>query len=521
MMKSCIRNIMILSVSAMVFSCAEDLGNYQYHELSELEIKGPEDKEVLTFDRLVLNPELGENALVDDEYSFEWKAIDRNGTYETTILGTDRKLDYEVRLNPGSYALYFTVTHKATGLYWQCESSLVVSSSMSEGWMVLCSDEGRSRLDMLSVVTGDMYEDVLSENGMPQMAGPRRIQWLSDKSDASSPYYLLTDDGATRLGKDAFEWKQEYLFSYESAESADLRPYSIVPAGFGKVIVSDGKAYHCESGMGIDGLYGSAVNKDFDVSPYVGANVLATQVYAAVFLLYDVDNQRFMSYCPLLVTPDLGALNPLQTMDDMRNLAEGMAPGAGMIGSAFDQWPEGMDCLYMENTRYDPGNAKMGMTYALLSDGDDVLLYGVQMGDILRYADCTYVIGKGYYGDLTGCTDVAEPGNLYAFSSLKSYMYYVSGETLYRIDLSKTPLVSEVQQTFPGERITCLKFNLYQKEENMSRSYDLIVASMRNGNGVLRIYEGQQSDGDFSKVTPEVYEGFAEIVDVTYKERIY
>ena len=39
--------------------------------------------------------------------------------------------------------------------------------------------------------------------------------------------------------------------------------------------------------------------------------------------------------------------------------------------------------------------------------------------------------------------------------------------------------------------------------------------------GVLRIYEGRESDGDFSKVEPVVYDGFKEIVDVEYKERIY
>ena len=35
------------------------------------------------------------------------------------------------------------------------------------------------------------------------------------------------------------------------------------------------------------------------------------------------------------------------------------------------------------------------------------------------------------------------------------------------------------------------------------------------------IYEGRDSDGDFSEVVPQKYEGFAEIKDVTYKERVY
>ena len=362
--------------------------------------------------------------------------------------------------------------------------------------------------------------DVLKGNGMPQMNGPRRIQWLSDKTDAASPYYLLTDEGATRLGRDAFEWKPEYNFDYEVAVQDKLIPHSITTGGFGKVIVSGTDAHYCEV-MGIDGLYGSAVNKGFSVAPFIGANVLATQVYAAVYLLYDTDNSRFMAYCPLLATNDLGNLNPVATMDEMGQIAEGMAPGAGVIGSAFKDWPEGMECIYMENTRYDPGNAKMGLTYALMRDGARCHLYGIQLGDILRYADCTYVLGKGYYGDLSGCRNILDPSSLYAFSSLKSCMYYALNGSVYKVDLSGDSIKEELQFSLPGETITCMKFNLYQKSENMQKSYDLIVGSVKNGKGILRVYEGRESGGDFKGVEPEVYTGFAEIVDVTYKERVY
>lgn len=515
------RKILYILVSVLlVASCSQDKGNYTYVDLNEPAIGAIQDQNVLTFSTLSIVPDLGDGEFGPEDYAFEWKAIDRMSASDPVVIGNERNLEYEVVLPPGSYALLFTVTEKATDLYWQKEVNLTVSSSMSEGWMVLCSDEGYARLDMVSAVTGETMNDVLRGSGMPRMKGPRKIQWLSDKTDASSPFYLLTDDGATRLGKDAFEWKPEYDFSYEVAVREKLVPHSIVPAGFGKVIVSGTDAHYCEI-MGIDGLYGSAVNKGFAVAPYVGANVLATQVYAAVYMLYDTDAKRLVAYCPLLATNDLGGLDPLMGMDEMGQIAEGMAPGAGVLGTAFDSWPEGMDCLYMENTRYDPGNAKMGLTYVLLSDGISCRLYGVQLGDMLRYADCTYVLGKGYYGDLTGCRDIMNENALYAFSSLKNYMYYAVGGTVCRVDLSASPIRAEVQFTLPGETITCLKFNLYQKAENMQKSYDLVVGSVKGGSGVLRVYEGRVSDGDFSEVAPVVYNGFAEIVDVTYKERIF
>ena len=100
-------------------------------------------------------------------------------------------------------------------------------------------------------------------------------------------------------------------------------------------------------------------------------------------------------------------------------------------------------------------------------------------------------------------------------------MYYAVGSTVYRVDLSQKPLTAEVQFTLPGETVTCLKFNLYRNSENMQKSYDLIVGSMKDGNGVMRVYEGRDSDGDFTAVTPVRYDGFKEIVDVEYKERVY
>ncbi|MBQ8839589.1 MAG: hypothetical protein IJ005_09765 [Bacteroidales bacterium] len=501
-------------------SCAGDLGNYEYEELDEPQIFGIEDVQVLTYERLQFSPSFGDGAVSEDMYDFEWKAVSQSGSSEPVVIGTSRELDYEVLLSPDAYTLFFTMTERKTGLFWRRSVNLLVSSSMSEGWMVLCSDEGRTRLDVVSMVTGETYRDILKDNGTPRWNGPRKIIWLSDKTDASSPYYLLTDEGATRLGKDSFEWRPEYDFSYEVASQEHLLPECIVSAGFGKVVVSGTNAHYCEI-MGFDGLYGSSVNKGFPVAPFVGANVLATQIYAAVYLLYDTENRRFMAFCPLLATNDLGALDPLTDMESFAGIADGMAPGAGQVGTAFDGWPKGRELIYMENTRYDPGNGKMGMTYAVLNGGGAVEIYGIQLGDILLYADCTYVIGKGYYGDLSGCPGVDSDDCIYAFSSLKNCMYYAVGSTVYMVDLSVSPLQARVQLSFPGETVTCMKFNLYQRDENMQQSYDLIVGTLKDGQGVLRVYEGRESDGDFTMAEPRIYDGFAEIVDVAYKERLY
>ena len=101
-------------VCFLAASCAQDEGNYIYRELEEPVITGIGDMEVLTYERLRISPDLGEDALPDDAYSFEWKVIDRNNQHEQTVIGKSRNLDYEVLLMPGLYTLYFTVTDEPT-----------------------------------------------------------------------------------------------------------------------------------------------------------------------------------------------------------------------------------------------------------------------------------------------------------------------------------------------------------------------------------------------------------------------
>lgn len=500
--------------------CAEDKGNYNYHELNEPDITGVADSmSVLIHSTLSLDPDLGDNITDTSDYTFQWRAINRDGDNDEYILGEQKKLDYVVAMDAGEYSLFFTMTDKKSGLFWRTSYALTVSDPTSEGWMVLCDDNGRARLDIVSTVTGQTYTDVLADNGMPEMSGPRSIQYLSTGTDSSSPFYLFTDDGATRLSKNNFGWKQEYLFKYEVAQSLDLHPYRITQdgGGFGRVVVSDNRAYYAQS-MGIQGLFGSAANKDFLVAPYVGANIGAT-VYAAVYLLYDTTNKRFMAYCPMAATNDLGNYEPLQTMDDMGAVAETMHPGAGVTGSAFENYPTGLDFVYMENTKYDPGNAQMGITYTVLRKGNSYYLYGIQMGDLLLYADCTFVLGKAYYGDLSGCRDINKATG-FAFSSLRNYMYYAVDGTIYRVDLSETPLKAARQMAYAGETVTRMKFNFYQNSSS-TKDYDLIVATQNKstGKGNVRIYDGMTTEGDFSRVTPTIYTGFAKVVDVTFRER--
>ena len=511
-----IKGMLALLLAGCMAGCSPDEGNYSYHSLNEPDITGvPEKMSVLIHDTLSLNPSLGSNITDLDAYTYEWKVINNAGDNEVTTLSEEKRLHDEVTLNAGQYTLYFTMTDKKSGLFWRKSYALTVSDSSSEGWMVLCDVDGTTRLDIISDVTGKTYTDVLSDKGMPELNHPYRMQYVPRNGNSDSPFYLFTADGATRLSKNNFAWQKEYAFKYEVAKSVDLHPQAMVSdqSGMMRVCVSDGYAYTA-SNMGIQGLFAS-VNKQGGLAPYVGANIGATS-YASVYLFYDTVRKRFMSCCPFLTGLSLSDAS-YHSMEEMESIATGYKGSEMVTGNAFDHYPEGLDFVYMENSYYDPGNAKMGVTYTILSDGNGYYVYGIQLGDMLCYADCTFVLGKAYYGDLSGCAHI-DKAEHFAFSSLRHYMYYAVGGTIYRVNLSETPLRAEKQLELAGENITMMKFNLYQNAAS-THDYDLVVASERNGTGTLRIYDGMAGEGDFSSVKPKAYTGFAKIVDATYRER--
>ena len=149
-------------------ACFDDKGNYDYRELSSPVVTGKDEKiPVRKFERLQLTPQIEAEQFTEEDYQFEWKLIPQADAVTATVIGYERILDYEVVMAEGTYTLYFTITNRTSGLFWQQTYELEVTQTTSEGWMVLCSDNGRTRLDMISMVTGETYRDLFSRQDMP------------------------------------------------------------------------------------------------------------------------------------------------------------------------------------------------------------------------------------------------------------------------------------------------------------------------------------------------------------------
>lgn len=155
------RIYLILSVFAsLLYSCYDDEGNYDYQDINEIKISGFPEDEITKFkngDSLIIEPVIegtlsGQN---EADYEYTWTAVLQDGTGEDTKaleIGKERNLNYFIDLPLGKYFIYLNVLDRKTRVTWRQKFDLNVSIATSTGWIVLCEQNGETRLDMISLV---------------------------------------------------------------------------------------------------------------------------------------------------------------------------------------------------------------------------------------------------------------------------------------------------------------------------------------------------------------------------------
>ena len=125
---------------------------------------------------LVIEPEV-KTAYSDDDLQYTWylyidKSYSDDG-FRGTVIGTQKKLDYEVNLSSGVYVVTLEVKVKATGLAQYARTNLSVSTEFSDGFYILKETaDGNTDLDLVTTA-GGMSTDILTKlNGEPQKGAP-------------------------------------------------------------------------------------------------------------------------------------------------------------------------------------------------------------------------------------------------------------------------------------------------------------------------------------------------------------
>jgi len=530
--------VLLVVIASGICACADDKGNYDYHDIPEVKIEGINNSiTAWAFRNLSIPVQLEGLQADEDRYEYEWLVIrqfeaeDENDA-SSQVLATTKEFNDIISLRPGPYKLIYTVKDKQLDVFYQQQANLSVVTTTSEGWVLLCSENGNVRLDMVSNVLGEEVhsKDILADSDLPFKKGPLALIALDPGSlesptqvDPISPFYLLTEEGTTRLHKDAFEWKEEYLMKYEMGDMSDAKPTHITSAGSYRMMVTSEGIFSSNYSMGAGALWESRLNylrnddntKEYiQVAPYAGCNITNPMQFAPVFMFYDLDHKQFV-YHPGGI---YGGLTGDQTVGCL-TMSDDEAEG-----NAFS-FPIGYNYVYMENSgrKYSESAMMPGffnnITFTILENNGVYHLYGIALDDYYMALMGMPAYTKTHYANLSNCTDITQAEH-FAFSPLNDQMFYAVNGKVYRVNLDTSTPSAEFQFEVPGE-ITCLKFYLYRNTENARRSYDLIVGSDKGDTdgGELRVYEAVDNLAQITDYK-EYHSGFGRIVDIIYKEPI-
>jgi hypothetical protein len=476
-------------------------------------------------ERLVVRPVITsstEGVIKGDNPNFSF--VYKTGRGDT--MARMMELDTLANFRTGTYYCWFIATDKRTGLAASAQFTFKATSTVYEGYMVLCNEgsDERVRLDMISRISADRIvtaHDVMTLLGLPEVHHATRIGYnVTNYSGTGTVIYLLSKEGGFLLNQTTFSTDESYeirMFHFITPPPATEHIVYYLPlVGTGDVngpkatfAVSDaGNAYaqfFGSAGAGFESPINTPALLDdptYRVAPFVGLSMVRPG-NGNTALFYDIDNKRFVGWS-------------YGTTDAARKV---MTPLVDPPGALFS-YQTGMDLLHMEGTRYSGG-----LVYTLLKDATGKrVVYGINMS------------GNGFAQEVKyenlNAPDL-DQATAYAFHSQYPFMFYAAGNKVYLHNLGTNatyPLAAvDLGAT---EEVTLLKFNLYaqislgnlsdQSDEFMARQFELIVGSYDNAapdvnGGKLGFYPVNGATNSVSKRIE--YTGFARIADVVYRER--
>ncbi|HTJ13730.1 MAG TPA: PKD-like family lipoprotein [Dinghuibacter sp.] len=496
------RKILLYGVLLVsLVSCYKDLGNYSYHAINQLTFTNFDTVHGYTVfynDTLRVSPAVIASLDKNPSYVYQWslRVAGPGGAYDSadSVIAVTPDLDVRITNTPGTYTLQYRVTDNNTGITFQTRTTLLVTSQVYEGFLVLNDVGGQSRLDMLSydktAATFTQYTDVLKKQGsaLTLQGQPYQVLCAQYTNANINPQnygiFLLTSAGTNRVNQETFGWDPTYNISYLMI--GDL------PAGF------------APQHLTVEPTYGAYP----DLFLYYNANIYNEALLASQYSFkFAALNSYTASGTPFTVSPYVATDGSSATLYDMDarafvTQASYSSPTVSAVPTARN-YPTGEDLVYMER-------AYSGSVYAVLRDTTASPTYR-----LMRF---TLGAAQNYYQPITG-TDIALATS-FAFSPDLGYMFYSVGGKLYEYDLSLQ--TSFLMLDKGSANISYLSFHeFYKRATNTTYATwarELLVGSANaGGNGTLELYSIPPVNGQI--VQQNQWTGFGRIVSVAYRER--
>lgn len=449
-MKKILSAIFVAILSA---GCANDKGSYDYHDINEVTISGVAGSYSVMTEVSVLHIEPTITCTMGDpdDLEYEWRAtIDYNGS---TLLGTERVLDYPVTLEPRDYSLYLRVKDPKTEVTAVNKSTLKVGTPYSRG--ILLSGEkadGKSDIQMLAMTTDTfLIDNMLQISGLPESTTVRNVLYTG-KNNYKKLWIMAADD-AYSVDLNTFKYDgtstfEKILYPTESY-SEKFVPVDIIPhikdrdgnegsGGYNRAtICSDGHVFSSSLLMMGGEFYVDPVNRQQNTPDQwdkAHPNALYSLGRYNGLLYYDLTNERFCK---------VGSFDSYSSpLDDFE-------------GDIFpwNQSKVGRTMVYAENTFNQDGGSGNGNSFALMKDkqGSQYYIYKIYVSNTITKIDF-YTINPSIATDF-------ERAKFYAFSGRRTTLFYTVDSKLYAYDYNKGNEKCYLLKDFGSDQISLMQFD--------------------------------------------------------------
>ena len=110
----------------LCWSCYDDKGNYDYHELNRTEVTGIEPVYRCDLLSRLFIPTVIQSEDKGRTYDYVWMAYQTTGDRKIDTLSQEKDLDWIVSADPGIYRLVFEYRDKQNGVANYIESELII-----------------------------------------------------------------------------------------------------------------------------------------------------------------------------------------------------------------------------------------------------------------------------------------------------------------------------------------------------------------------------------------------------------
>ncbi|MDE6370017.1 MAG: hypothetical protein K2K92_00840 [Duncaniella sp.] len=531
---------LLLAAASMTVGCSDDLGNYVYTPINEVDVvqgddlvRGKTYNYVAHIDHMRFSPELYSSLGItdDSQYEYEWRIMPSGASNESVdpdskVICREREIDYVILQRPGKYSCFFNVRDKASDVVYSVPFYIQVTSTTNEGWLVLCDVDDKARIDVIfnrseteDLVARDMLFGYDYDPGKPQ-------KLYFNFSRYKRATILVTDKDTYCLDLDDLHAGDDNRLAWDFGVSPDhLNIKASVMADYSQrrtwaLIDQNDDIYtlpfnEVGGDLNEDALFTYPItmveDKDgnrepFTPAPFIGFHARwqwPDRDNTNPFMFYDQTHSQFLVLTNTAVYPTIMDFEGEQL---------------------FENPTGGRQMVWLEPRRMHNNIASILRDPAT----GELFYYGIGM-----YSRSTTENNKTVYisyqkqdGYCRINGPEVERAERFAFHSLWNYLFYSVGSSIYQFDLSHPEVPAVKVLDFPGEEIAEMRFmpfisNYAYQNWQREREYDLVVGTNTIGApdsecGTVRFYDIP----DLMKpiTLKKEFDGFGKIVNIVYKE---